>query len=46
MKYIKKCNIIRRKLLKVYKVPYRTDAFRERERWLTIINNLLYRDVD
>lgn len=31
---------------KVYRILYRTDAFRERERWLTLINYIFYRDVD
>ena len=37
---------IRRKLPKVYRLPYRIDALRERERWLTFINYMCYRDVD
>ena len=45
MKYIKR-NIIRRKLTKVYRIPYRIDAFREREHWITFINYIFYRDVD
>ena len=45
MKYIKR-NIIRRKLPKVYRLPYHIDAFREREHWLTFINYIFYRDVD
>ena len=45
MKYVKR-NIIRRRLPKVYRLPYRIDAFRERERWLTFINYMCYRDVD
>ena len=45
MKYIKR-NIIRRKLPKVYRIPYRIDAFREREHWITFINYIFYRDVD
>ena len=45
MKYIKR-NIIQRRLPKIYKLPYRIDAFRERERCLTYINYMCYRDVD
>ncbi len=44
MKYVKR-NITRRKLPKVYRLPHRIDAFR-RERWLTFINYMCYRDVD
>ena len=41
-----KHNAIRRKLPKVYRLPYSFNTFKRREYWISWLNYLNYRDVD